>query len=226
MRVCPQHHHGFTLMELLVVITIIALLVAMLLPAIKMVKSAALSTQCASNLRQIALAAEGYSQDWDGLICPAWGYGNTTYPPTVYWQTQLAEYVNVSAADAVDMTKTHNVLRGCPLYKTTTNWLPWNNGYGLANFLHWPMPAKTGGIYLNGDGSLDASLGFIDNNQATVKSKSSRPMFTDSFDFRLWVSTYVQSAMERHQGKGNTLYFDGHLDRCTMLEVRAGQLLP
>ena len=217
---------GFTLIELLVVITIIAVLVALLLPAVKLVKNSALATQCASNQRQIALASEGYSQDWEGLLCPAWGYGNTTYPPTVYWQSQLAPYVEVSAADAVDMTKMHNVLRGCPLYKTTTNWLPWNNGYGWDIYLRWPMPAKTGGIFLNGDGNLDASGGFIDNAQATVSRKSDRPLLADAYDFRLWVGFYLQSAIERHQGKANTLYFDGHCERRTMAEIKVGQLLP
>ena len=52
-----KRRSGFTLIELLVVITIIIILVALLLPAINQARLAALKAQCASNMRQIAIAA-------------------------------------------------------------------------------------------------------------------------------------------------------------------------
>ena len=68
-----QRRIGFTLVELLVVIAIIAILIAMLLPAIQGARETARKTQCANNIRQIALAAHSY-HDTHGAL-PGLRYG-------------------------------------------------------------------------------------------------------------------------------------------------------
>src|SRR5208282_3550421 len=64
---CPG---GFTLIELLVVIAIIAILAALLLPALAKGKAEAQRIECMSNQQQLQLCWQMYADDYAGVLCP------------------------------------------------------------------------------------------------------------------------------------------------------------
>ncbi|MGH7977642.1 MAG: DUF1559 domain-containing protein [Limisphaerales bacterium] len=94
---CAVSGAGFTLIELLVVIAIIAILAAMLLPALASAKQRAWTTSCTSNLHQIGLGMRMFADD-NNEYYPESGatiYWNATDPTTgkQSWMQQIFSYV-------------------------------------------------------------------------------------------------------------------------------------
>jgi prepilin-type N-terminal cleavage/methylation domain-containing protein len=84
-------HNAFTLMELLVVISIIVLLIAMIMPSLGSARIYARRTECASQLRQIGVASQNYIDNSRGLFMPHRSPNMNTQPN---WHNLLEPYGN------------------------------------------------------------------------------------------------------------------------------------
>jgi prepilin-type N-terminal cleavage/methylation domain-containing protein/prepilin-type processing-associated H-X9-DG protein len=89
--VCSSH--GFTLVELLVVIGIIALLISILMPALTKARQSANQIACGSNLRQWGMAVQQYVSDHKGKLPPFWHDPSAPYGSA--WDATLAKYIGL-----------------------------------------------------------------------------------------------------------------------------------
>ncbi len=159
MRKNMRQKRGFTLIELLVVVAIIALLIAILLPALGNARNKGKRVSCLSNLRQMGLAAGSYVQDWNFYPISVSGTG-------IKWEDfiddpNLAKTKNLGYA--VSLLPYHHVkmLYDCPILAQKGcdisycyNWLAGNDGVaynkGIRNTLmpdRVSMPDRFAVIY-------------------------------------------------------------------------------
>lgn len=120
---------GFTLVELLVVISIIALLVSILLPALNNAREQAKFTICKTNLRQVGLAQMTYAADYNNRLTPgnlAWSTGIYAGLATGGWHGDTDGHKNLG-----------HLLPGGPPKTSTSLITAVNNGY-----LPLPISAK------------------------------------------------------------------------------------
>ncbi len=158
---------GFTLVELLVVIAIIVVLISLLMPAIVAARNAANAAQCASNLRQLGLAAVQY-RDQNG----AYPQYRAEYPPITNaygvvrprWQWLLAPYVGGWAQNP------DAVVAAGPADPTYTN-VPLDNKVLVC-------PSMDGSSSFTSsirNGSYGYNFGYLGNNRTMVDGDNSTP---------------------------------------------------
>ncbi|NLX12529.1 MAG: DUF1559 domain-containing protein [Phycisphaerales bacterium] len=226
----PICNKGFTLIEVMVVTAIMAMLVAILLPALQRAREQARNTQCLSTLRQMGLAAHGYvgtygrfppylygspdgtiSYGWDLRVQSRWESGErkTLIKPGLLWQGMGVDQINQ-----------------CPSYVGSDNWASYPyTGYNYnssyvgyceynAEITGWP-PVPTGRLVATAnpvrpeDIRYPASCAMFGDGEYTAgANKFMRAPFKGrdaSFSGR---SAGTQGY--RHLGKTNVAFCDGH----------------
>jgi prepilin-type N-terminal cleavage/methylation domain-containing protein/prepilin-type processing-associated H-X9-DG protein len=182
---------GFTLIELLVVIAIIAILAAMLLPALSQARERARMAICLNNLKQLGLAFYMYFNDYEEYIPKAVNYDHATHGSEC-WYTRLLPYIEPGATNTYSVDLFH-----CPSCRMgISRYRPW-----YAQNLYWGDPDN---VWRKISRARKPSMTML----LTEKDNLSTPyrVYCNSTE----IADVYLAANNRHRIGVNVLFFDGH----------------
>ena len=233
---------GFTLVELLVVIGIIAALIALLLPALTNARRQAARLKCAASLAQIGHAVAMYANDFKGRIPVAWNEPRPGWPTGFHWYAHLAPYLSGGVTeDGFVAARSSSVLWGCPAWDgliepTGPPWGEcWNTGYTYSALPLAPSrPADSHDIML-----FNSAMGARGRyfKLSEIHTQTERGFVTDGWlayvlfytppspSRTLQKQDFHTMSPTRHGGWNsavavNVLFFDGHVVPTSAMDAR------
>lgn len=195
----------FTLIELLVVIAIIAILAAMLLPALNKARQRAKTTNCLANQKQQGLAVQVYSGNYDDFILPTVTGSGTE---DQWWPASLAPFISVGQNyGTMDNWKNAGVFR-CPEYAGDWPFLTYAKNHMTEN--------QTGhDWYKLTQVKSASSKGILLDGGITPGSFWSMVFYTwDPFDGG-------NGPSRRHGNSTNITFLDGHVENWNVPRLQA-----
>jgi len=225
---------AFSLVELLVVISVIALLMAVMLPVLAAANSQARSAVCGSNLRQLVLANMGYSTENDGFFVAAasdmldnsgyhrWhGVRNSLNEPFEALRGPLAEYLAdgkvKQCPEGVEFVGGQgwniNFEQGCGGYGYNMTYLGsrlWQRGYSYGDEESYARTTGLSEVAKPGETLMFADTAFYQQNQYLIEYSFAEPRFWISDGEPLTNSLPFPSIHFRHRGRANIGWVDGH----------------
>ena len=226
-----ENDSAFTLMELLVVITIIGILAALLLPVLSQTKKRAQQIQCANNVRQLGIALQAFTIDNNNF--PLW---IKPHSQAVTWQQNLQQFIFSPKNTNRFSTWIHQGVWKCPAASDNSHWptnggdLNFDYGYNVCGIAAWTDTNSfgLGGHHVWSSSSLPAPP----VNESEIMAPSEMIAIGDGFwvndeniceGYLLWrskqPSDFISSTKDsnaRHRGKANVVFCDGHVESPTL----------